>query len=132
MSTNSGSAVPNISLDDLVRTVADLLPFRVELDADMSYTGALFIDLGRRGDADDSPDTASIDVEIQPVVWVFDVEGGRETLTSEFGISADPQEVARWISTTAHRVNSPAISRSTIVSPETQVPPAIEQSPRVT
>lgn len=99
---------PNSALDDLTREVARLLPFRVELEADMGYAGALFIDLGRRGGRDDSPDTASVDGEAVPVVWVFDVEGGRETFMSGFGPTTDPVKVADWIATQARRVGSPA------------------------
>lgn len=99
---------PGQVLNGLVLSVAKLLPFPVELDADMGYTGALFIDLGRRGGDEDPPDTASIDAEVQPVVWVFDVEGGRQTVVSGFGPTADPGEVARWIATEALRAQSPA------------------------
>lgn len=94
--------------DDVVKAVAALLPFPVTLEADMGYTGALFIDLGRRGGADDSPDTAGIDAEVEPVVWVFDVEGGSETFASDFGLDANPAEVSRWISDQAYRAGSPA------------------------
>ena len=38
--------------------VAGLIPFPVEVGADMDGTFALPIDLGRRGDPDDPPDTA--------------------------------------------------------------------------
>jgi hypothetical protein len=96
-------------LDSHVRAVAELLPFRVVVDADMGYTGALFIDLGRRGGTDDPPDTASIDVEFEPVVWVFDVEGGRETVESDLGPNSDPSMVADWIVSQANRFASPAI-----------------------
>lgn len=100
---------PGHRLDDLVRAVAALLPFPVELDADMGYTGALFIDLGRRGGDDDPPDTASIDVEVDPVVWMFDVEGGRETISSEMGEGVEPRIVADWIAEQARLAGSPAI-----------------------
>ena len=111
MEDNSGTDRYDVQqrvLNELTREVAGLLPFLVKLDADMGYTGALFIDLGRRGDEDDPPDTASIDCEVSPVVWVFDVEGGRETVASDFGPDSDPTEVARWIAGEAHRVQSPA------------------------
>ena len=95
-------------LDDVTRAVARLLPFSVKLHADMGYTGALFIDLGRRGGEDDPPDTVSIDGEVSPVVWTFDVEGGKETVMSDFGPMSDPAEVALWITAEARRVGSPA------------------------
>lgn len=94
--------------DEAVRTVAAMLPFPVELDADMGYTGALFIDLGRRGGVDDSPDTASIDAATEPVVWMFDAEGGSETIASDFGVDADPADVALWVADQAYRAGSPA------------------------
>ncbi|KJL23492.1 hypothetical protein RN51_01578 [Microbacterium oxydans] len=96
------------NLDDVVRAVAERLPFPVELDADMGYTGALFINLGRRGGADDPPDTASIDGEVEPVIWTFDIEGGRKTLSSPFGPNADPADVAEWIAKQASDAGSPA------------------------
>ena len=78
-------------------TVAQLLPFPVELDADVGYTGALFIDLQRRGGDDDPPDTACIDAEVQPVVWAFDVEGGRQAVVSDFGPTA---ALGAWVNNT--------------------------------
>jgi len=94
-------------VDPLVREVAALLPFRTELVADMGGPTMLQIELGRRGGADDPPDTASIDPTTEPVLWVFDVEGGRETVVSNFGIAADPQAVADWIAFMAKRYGSP-------------------------
>jgi hypothetical protein len=107
--TDDGS-VPDSAheYDEVVKEVASLLPFPVTLDADMGYTGALFIDLGRRGGDDDPPDTAGIDSNFSPAVWVFDIEGGRETQTSHFGPTAVPAEVARWIVDQAHYADSPA------------------------
>jgi hypothetical protein len=104
--------------DAAVRAVAALLPFAVELDADMGYTGDLFIDLGRRGGPNDPPDTAGIDAEVQPTVWTFDIEGGRETIESTLGLDAEPAEVARWISEHAHRAGSPAALAPTVTPDE--------------
>ncbi|PPG94298.1 hypothetical protein [Rathayibacter rathayi] len=94
--------------DEIMREIVALLPFAVELDAVMGYTGALFIDLGRRGSVDDPPDTAGIDLEVEPVVWMFDVEGGRETIASNLDRFASAEEVARWIAAEAQRFDSPA------------------------
>lgn len=74
----------------------------------MGYTGGLFIDLGRRGGADDPPDTASIDGEVEPVTWTFDIEGGRKTVSSTFGPNADPADIAEWIAMQARDAGSPA------------------------
>jgi hypothetical protein len=101
---------PSHLLDSHVRAVARLLPFRVDLAADMGYTGTLFIDLGHRGSPDDPPDTASIDGEFEPVVWMFDVEGGRETVPSNLGPNSDPGTVADWIVAQAHHFASPAVN----------------------
>jgi len=94
-------------VDPLVREVAALLPFRTVLAADMGGPTMLQIELGRRGDDDDPPDTASIDPTTEPIRWAFDVEGGRETVVSNFGIAADPQAVADWIASMAERYGSP-------------------------
>lgn len=95
-------------VDDVVREVAEKLPFEVELVADMGGPSMLQIDLGRRGDPDDPPDTASIDPTVEPVLWMLDVEGGRETIASPYGLDAEPSDVARWIASEAIRVGSPA------------------------
>lgn len=92
----------------LTRAVAAQLPFPVDLDVDMSYMGVLSIDLGRRGGVDDPPDTASIDFDVEPVVWMLDIEGGRETIASELGPDADTAVVAEWIADQARRAGSPA------------------------
>lgn len=95
-------------VDGIVRDVAGRLPFRVELMADMGGPSMLQIDLGRRGDDDDPPDTASIDPSGEPIVWMLDVKGGRETISSVYGLDADAGQVADWIASEALRVGSPA------------------------
>ena len=99
-------------VDPLVRQVAALLPFRTILVADMGGPTMLQIELGRRGADDDPPDTASIDPTTEPVLWAFDVEGGRETVVSNFGIDTEPQAVADWIASMAERYSSPAALRA--------------------
>lgn len=101
----------NIELvNDRTREVAGLLPFPVELDADMGGTFALFIDLGRRGGVDDPPDTAGVDPDPDNgnLEWWFDVDGGGETVISEYTIHSAPAAVAAWITEQARRFNSPA------------------------
>lgn len=93
-------------IDARVQQVAALLPFPVQLDADMGGTFVLQIDLGRRGGVDDPHDTAGIDPD-DPRWWV-DIEGGERTYISELGLDADPQAVADWIATTAHQQQCPA------------------------
>ena len=99
-------------MDPIVREVAALLPFRTTLVADMGGPTMLQIELGRRGGADDPPDTASIDPTTEPVLWAFDVEGGRETVVSNFGVDAEPQAVADWIASMAERYGSPTVIRA--------------------
>lgn len=94
------------AVDAHVQQVAALLPFPVQLDADMGGTFALQIDLGRRGGVDDPHDTAGID-PADPRWWV-DIEGGERTYISDLGLDADPQAVADWISTTAQQQQCPA------------------------
>ncbi|MFS0733879.1 hypothetical protein ABC304_03580 [Microbacterium sp. 1P10UB] len=93
-------------VDAHVQQVAVLLPFPVRLDADMGGTFAMQIDLGRRGGVDDPHDTAGID-PADPRWWV-DIEGGERTYISDFGLDADPQAVANWLSTTAQQQQCPA------------------------
>jgi len=101
--------------DELVKSVARELPFVTELDADMGGTFTLQIDLGRRGDPDDSPDRAGIDPEAD-ATWWFDVEGGRESIISDLKPDADPKLVARWIAGEARRVGSPAAAAPTTLA----------------
>lgn len=93
-------------VDELVKHVADLLPFPVQLTADMGGTFVLQIDLGTRGCVDDPPDTAGIDG--LDSVWWFDVEGGRHTIVSDLGFDAAADVVAEWITAMARSEGSPA------------------------
>lgn len=89
-----------------VTQVAALLPFPVELDADMGGTFALQIDLGQRGGVDDPHDTAGIDPD-NPRWWI-DIEGGVRTFLSDFRLEADPVAVASWIARVAGEESCPA------------------------
>lgn len=81
------------TINEHVRDVAEHLPFPVELDADMGGTFTLQIDLGRRGRTDDPRDTAGIDPEPDSRWWL-DIEGGMKTHISQFGVDANPADVA--------------------------------------
>jgi hypothetical protein len=94
------------AVDEHVKRVAELLPFPVELTADMGGTFALQIDLGTRGGRDDPPDTAGIDATDSR--WWVDIEGGARSIISELDLDAPPQRVADWITTTARAENCPA------------------------
>jgi hypothetical protein len=94
--------------DDVVRAVADLLPFRTTLDADMGGTWYLQIDLGNRGGQDDPHDRAGIEPDSDEPVWWIDIGGGERTFVSEFGIDTAPAMVARWIADEARAAGCPA------------------------
>lgn len=102
--TEPQATVPAVNAH--VQRVAALLPFPVELDADMGGTFALQIDLGQRGGADDPHDTAGIDPD-DPRWWI-DIEGGERTYVSNLGLDADPAAVASWITRTALKEQCPA------------------------
>lgn len=95
-------------VDDQVKRVAPLLPFRVDLDADMAGTFVLQIDLGARGGVDDPHDTAGIDPGDDAARWWVDIEGGRKSLISDLGLDAAPETVAAWIAKTAEDERCPA------------------------
>lgn len=104
------SDTPTSTINAHVEQVAALLPFPVELDADMGGTFALQIDLGQRGGVDDPHDTAGIDPD-NPHWWI-DIEGGENTSISDFGLNADPAVVASWIARTALAAGCPATTAS--------------------
>jgi len=97
------------SVGEHVKQVAALLPFDVELAADMGGTFTLQIDLGTRRGVDDPPDTAGIDPDDLPEPrWWVDIEGGRETFISDFGLGADPSAIAAWVAGIARVEECPA------------------------
>lgn len=97
------------AIDEHVQLVAALLPFPVQLDADMAGPAVLQIDLGLRGGVDDPHDTAGIDPDDAPSPrWWVDIEGGAHTVISEHGLDTDPQLIADWIAVTAREHSSPA------------------------
>ena len=85
------------AVDELVKQVAALLPFPVQLTADMGGTFALQIDLGNRGGQDDPHDTAGIDPDEPAPRWWVDIEGGTKTYVSNLGLATDPATAAAWI-----------------------------------
>ncbi|KAB1641411.1 hypothetical protein [Gulosibacter chungangensis] len=91
--------------------VAALLPFPVELEADMGGTFALHIELGTRGtDPGDPADTAGVDPDPDngPLDWWLDIDGGCETICSGLTIDTDPAIVAAWITEQARLHDCPA------------------------
>lgn len=89
-------------VDQLVRNVAELLPFPTVLDADMDF-GALQIYVGE--DIDEStgrPFTrAGIDPEDPTTVWWLDFEAGGRQLFSTLDATASVEAVVEWITANA-------------------------------
>lgn len=98
--------------DEHVRQVADLLPFDVELWADMgaNYSGhyALVIDLGSRGDEDDPHDRAGIEHTGPRPTWWIETAGGETFEDSGLSRLTDPVRIAQWISERARDLGCPA------------------------
>lgn len=107
MTNDIGDGVTK-GIDALVRRVVDLIPFDVEVFVDMAGPDVLQIDLGRRGGVDDPPDSVALDPHVEPVRWTIDVEGGRATFVSDFGVDARPEDVASWVVQFATEQGSPA------------------------
>lgn len=96
-------------INQLVTTVATLLPFPVELTADMGGTFTLQIDLGTPGGVDDPHDTAGIDPDSPTTPhWWINTNGGDTVIVSDLTLAASPGDVAAWITTTARETGSPA------------------------
>lgn len=95
-----------------VSAVAALLPFEVELFADMgaNYSGhaPLVIDLGTRGDDDDPHDRAGIEESGARPTWWIETEGGATFHDSGLTSTADPARIAQWISDMARVLGCPA------------------------
>lgn len=89
-------------VDELVRDVAQRLPFPAVLDADMDY-GALQIYLGEETDESTGrPFTrAGIDPEEPATVWWLDLEAGGRQKFSTLDATASVQDVAEWIAANA-------------------------------
>jgi hypothetical protein len=113
--------------------VAALMPFPVEVEADMGGTFALHIALGSRGNPDDPHDVAGVDPDPDngPLAWWFDIDGGRESIPFEHTTDTDPTVVARWITEQARRAHSPAAERS-FSTPTSPTAPAVDALPSTT
>lgn len=108
MTTSTTNTDSTQHTDDVVRAVANLLPFHTTLDADMGGTWYLQIDLGNRGGEDDPHDRAGIEPDSDQPVWWIDINGGERTFISEYGIDTNPTIVARWIANQATTAGCPA------------------------
>lgn len=104
--------------DDQVRTVAALLPFPVELEADMggNYSGnsALTIDLGSRGGDDDPHDRAGVDPHQARATWWIETDGGATFEDSRLPANTDPVLVSEWITFRARSLGCPAAQAATL------------------
>lgn len=98
--------------DNQVRAVAELLPFPVELEADMggnySGTSALQIDLGSHGGDNDPHDRAGVDPHQPRATWWIETDGGATFEDSRLPANTDPLLVAEWIGYSARRLRCPA------------------------
>lgn len=100
------------AIDAHVTAVAALLPFAVELTADMgaNFSGhdSLVIDLGSRGGDDDPHDRAGIDEDAEHPTWWIETAGGETFEDSGITIHSDPVKVAQWLTDRAHALGCPA------------------------
>lgn len=108
MTTNTPNTDSTQHTDDVVRAVANLLPFPTTLDADMGGTWYLQIDLGNRGGQDDPHDRAGIEPDSDQPVWWIDIDGGEHTFISDHNIETAPAVVAQWIADQARAAGCPA------------------------
>ena len=101
MSTTA-PALTIADLDELVRDVAQRLPFPATFGTDMGALHTLQIYLGEETDESTGrPFTrAGIDPEDPTTVWWLDFEAGGRQKFSTLGATASPQVAAEWI--TAH------------------------------
>lgn len=98
-------------VDAHVREVAALLPFRVDLDADMGGLFVLQIDLGTRGAEDDAPDRAGIDPDEVGATWWIETQGGEAVELSWLTADSDTERVALWVAERARALGCPAAAK---------------------
>lgn len=93
--------IPGTTVDQLVKAVAEHLPFPTELYADMGAENwALQIYFGPRRAGDELPvHRAGIDPDTPNPTWWTEHDHGEHITISEFGPTAPPQDVAAWITT---------------------------------
>ncbi|MGO2933129.1 hypothetical protein [Microbacterium sp.] len=98
--------------DEHVRQVAALLPFDVELEADMgaNFSGhyAFVVDLGSRGGEDDPHDRAGIDHTGTRPTWWIETAGGETFEDSQLSARTDPVRIAQWLTERARTLGCPA------------------------
>lgn len=99
---NAGISRAKLSIDEvdqLVSSVAELLPFPVTLDADMGGAWTLQIYFGREVDRFTGRPVhrAGIDADEKGAVWWLDFDGGARQELSDLDGSTSPEQVAAWI-----------------------------------
>lgn len=96
-------------VDEHVATVAEALPFPVELEADMGDLSVLQIDLGCRTDDEDDPhDRAGIDPHEPRATWWIEIAGGNDFEDSHLPATTPPALIAQWITARATHLGCPA------------------------
>lgn len=86
-------------LDEHVRAVAALLPFPVEMEADMGGTFTLQIDLGTREGEDDPSDRAGIDPDDPRARWWIETHDSADPYVeiAQLDAYSSPAAVADWL-----------------------------------
>ncbi|PQZ53153.1 MULTISPECIES: hypothetical protein [unclassified Microbacterium] len=98
-------------IDNHVTAVAALLPFPVEVEAEMGGMFTLQILLGTRT-PDTAPDRAGINPHVLRATWWIETADGEASEDSGIPATADPALVAYWLTQRAIALGSPAAAHS--------------------
>lgn len=105
------------TVDQLVKAVAEHLPFPTELYADMGAENwALQIYFGPRCAGDELPaHRAGIDPDTPDSTWWIEIGHGEHITVSELGPTTPVESVAAWITTQSRRAS--AIGDAAVCAP---------------
>lgn len=98
-------------IDNHVTAVAALLPFPVEVEAEMGGLFTLQILLGTRT-PDTAPDRAGINPHVLRATWWIETSDGEISEDSGIPATADPALVAYWLAQRANALGCPAADHS--------------------
>lgn len=98
-------------IDNHVSAVAALLPFPVDVEADMGGLFALQILLGTRT-PDAAPDRAGINPHALRATWWIETADGEISEDSGIPATADPALIAYWLTQRAEQLGCPAASKA--------------------
>ena len=98
-------------IDNHVTTVAGLLPFPVEVEAEMGGTFTLQILLGTRTPGA-APDRAGINPHVLRATWWIETADGENSEDSGIPATADPALIAYWLTQRANALGCPAAAQS--------------------